>query len=211
VNQAAVERFIEKVGEMHRASRGVVTVWNTGTAEPAPEPAHPAGPPADPSDALVARLQAMYRLIAEADIGGYLNMLTDDVEFEIVGPPGLPIVGRWRGRSAVVEATARNFSLFEDQRPEVLRVTAGGDTVVISGRERGRYRPTGREYELHFVQFFTFRGGRLARFHQVFDTAALLAAAWIMPATPPLPMNPFSPQPQPQPQPQPHAAPPADR
>jgi ketosteroid isomerase-like protein len=53
---------------------------------------------------------------------------------------------------------------------------AQGDTVVVLGHEKGRFRPTGRDYELHWVQFFTFRDGKLARFRELADTAAFLDA-----------------------------------
>jgi ketosteroid isomerase-like protein len=48
--------------------------------------------------------------------------------------------------------------------------------VVVSIRERGRFKPTGREYDIWGVQFYTFRDGKMVRFLQVFDGAAMLEA-----------------------------------
>ena len=85
-----------------------------------------------------------------------------------------------RGRSPptqVIEATRQNFALVEEQRPEIQSVVAQGDTVVVLGRETGRFRPTGREYEMHWMHHYTFRGGKIQQIRELFDSAALLRAA----------------------------------
>jgi ketosteroid isomerase-like protein len=124
----------------------------------------------------VNRLIGLYRAIERGDFPAALDLFADDMDMEIIGPSSVPISGRWRGKEQIAAALVRNFSLFEDQRPEVQSVVAQGDTVVILGRETGRYRPTGREYELHWVQFFTFRDGKLVRFRELADTAVFLDA-----------------------------------
>ena len=53
---------------------------------------------------------------------------------------------------------------------------AQGDVVVVVARERGRFRETGRPYETHWVQIFTFRDGRLARFVQICDNSTMIDA-----------------------------------
>jgi ketosteroid isomerase-like protein len=129
-----------------------------------------------PESANVHRLVEMYRAIARGDFPAVLGAFADDMEMEIIGPSAIPISGRWRGKDEIALALVRNFSLFEDQRPQVQSVVAQGDTVVVFGHEAGRFRPTGRDYELHWVQLFTFRDGQLARFRELADTAAFLDA-----------------------------------
>ncbi|MGL4551890.1 MAG: nuclear transport factor 2 family protein [Gemmataceae bacterium] len=124
----------------------------------------------------VRRVQDQFRALSQGNAAAFLDALAEDVEFEILGPAAVPFVGRWKGRQPVADAVARNLACLEDQRPEVTAVVAQGDTVVVSVRERGRYRPTGREYDLWAVQFYTFRDGKVVRFRQLFDGAALLAA-----------------------------------
>jgi ketosteroid isomerase-like protein len=124
----------------------------------------------------VALLVGLYRAILRGDFPAALDVFADDMDMEIIGPSAIPISGHWRGKAQVAAAIARNFSLLEDQRPEVQSVVAQGDTVVVLGHEKGRFRPTGRDYELHWVQFFTFRDGKLARFRELADTAAFLDA-----------------------------------
>jgi ketosteroid isomerase-like protein len=124
----------------------------------------------------VRRLQEQYRALARGDYAGVLAHLADDIELEIVGRPEVPFTGRWQGLDQVRDALQRNFALVEDQRPEVQTLTAQGDTVVVVARERGRLRATGREYDLHWVQLFTFRDGKVVRIREIFDSASLLEA-----------------------------------
>ncbi len=122
----------------------------------------------------IRSLQELFRALACGDLAAFSAGLAEDIEMEILGPPTIPFSGRWQGRQQVVEAVRKNFAMLEDQQPEVQSVVAQGDTVVFLARERGRYRATGKAYEIHFVQFFTFRGGKVIRFRELADSAAFL-------------------------------------
>ncbi len=119
-------------------------------------------------------VQRMYEAIARGDFDAALNEMTEDIEMEILGPPGAPMVCACRGRSAVRDALIHNFSLVDDQRPEILTVTAQGDTVVIVAQETGLFKPTGKRYNLHLVQIFTFRGDKTVHFREIADVATLI-------------------------------------
>jgi uncharacterized protein len=124
----------------------------------------------------VRRLQDHYRAIARGDFGPVIAGMADDIDYEMIGPPDIPLVGRWRGRQQVAEAVRQNFGMLEEQQAELLDVVAQGDMVVLFAREQGRFRATGKPYDFHWVQLFTFRDGKVARFRGVFDSAALLEA-----------------------------------
>jgi ketosteroid isomerase-like protein len=124
----------------------------------------------------VRRLQAVYHAIAHGDFAAVTASMTDDTELELVGPPEIPLVGRWQGREQVSEAVGRNFALLEEQQVELLSVVAQGDTVAFVAHERGRYRATGKPYAMHWVALFTFRNGQVARCRIIFDSASLLDA-----------------------------------
>src|SRR5215204_2351016 len=81
-------------------------------------------------------LQEQYRAIARSDFPAFVNHLSEDIELEILGPVELPFVGHWHGRAPVVEALIRNFSFFENQRPQLESVVAQGDSIVITAREQ---------------------------------------------------------------------------
>jgi ketosteroid isomerase-like protein len=115
----------------------------------------------------VRRLQSVYQAIALGDIDAFMDMLTEDIDLEIVGPPTVPFLGSWRGRQQVTEAVRTNFAMVQEQQPELQSVVAQGDTVVAVGRERGRYSETGQEYDVQWVQFHTFKGGMLSCIRQL--------------------------------------------
>ncbi|AGA27649.1 nuclear transport factor 2 family protein [Singulisphaera acidiphila] len=115
----------------------------------------------------VLHLQSVYQAIAQGDLAAFADMLAEDVDLEIHGPLTVPYLGSWRGRQQVVEAVRNNFATVEEQCPELQSVIAQGDTVVASGNERGRYKATGQDYDIQWVQFHTFSEGKLIRIRQL--------------------------------------------
>jgi uncharacterized protein len=116
-------------------------------------------------------LQEQFKAILAGDFAALGGTLAEDAELEILGPPGVPFLGRWQGRQQLRDTIARNFGMVQDQQPEILTVVAQGDTVVVTGRERGRFRPSGRPYDVHWVQFHTYRGGKTTRIREwIVDT-----------------------------------------
>jgi ketosteroid isomerase-like protein len=118
-------------------------------------------------------LEDQYRAIGAGDFASALAVLAEDVEMEIDCPPVFAFAGRWRGRDAVAEAIGKNFALVADQRPEIESVIAQGDTVVLVGRETGKYRPTDQWYEVRWVHLHTFKHGRVVRFREIVGHAVL--------------------------------------
>lgn len=119
-------------------------------------------------------VEEVFRAVARKDFDALADLLAEGVTFEIVGSGASPMAGRAEGREQVIEAARGNFAQLDEQRPEILSVAAQGDTVVVLGRERGRFRPTGREYELHRMHQYGLRGGKVARICELLDSAALL-------------------------------------
>jgi hypothetical protein len=125
----------------------------------------------------IGLMQEVYKAIANHNFDALGPLLAEDAVLEIVGPAGSPMSGVFRGREQVVEAARRNFGMVEEQKPEILSIVAQGDSVIVVGKETGRYRPTGREYEMHWMHEYTFREGKLARVRELLDRAELIRAA----------------------------------
>jgi uncharacterized protein len=118
----------------------------------------------------------LYAAYLSGDLEALLAGLAEDVDWQVVGPPSIPFVGAARGREAVRQLLLKGFEALEDQEPEVLDVAAQGDTVIVLAREKGRFKATGRTYEVHWVQVFTFRDGQVVKFREYADTGAMLQA-----------------------------------
>ncbi len=124
----------------------------------------------------VRALIEQYQAIARGDFSAAIGAWDDEIEFEMIGPPGSILAGRWRGKDEVAAAVARNFSALEDQEAEVVSLVAQGDTIAIFARERGRVRATGKNYDCHWVQIYTFAGDKVKQLRSLVDTAAFLNA-----------------------------------
>lgn len=122
-----------------------------------------------PGTRMVRLVQQTYRHIVANDFDGLTHLLTDDFEMEILGPASIPISGLWRGKDAVRQALSSNFSLLQDQVPDLIGVNRYRDAILVMGRETGRVRATQKPYQVHWVQWFTFRDDQLCRMLEIFD------------------------------------------
>src|SRR4051812_23012957 len=80
------------------------------------------------------QLEESYRAIARGDLGKVLALLADDIEMDYLGSPGMPFVGRYKGRDQAAAAIARNFSQIDHPETEILSLIAQGDTIVLMAR-----------------------------------------------------------------------------
>jgi ketosteroid isomerase-like protein len=121
-------------------------------------------------------VKGMFSALASRDVPGVLDRLSDDIEWKIAGPSELPYAGTHRGRDEVGKffQTFGRSAEFEEFEP--LEYFAGGDKVVVLGRERQRIRATGKVVETEWAMAFTLRDGKIAKFHNYVDTHAVASA-----------------------------------
>jgi uncharacterized protein len=125
-----------------------------------------------------AVVRGIYDSFLRGDLPAVLEALTEDVEWSWYGPGELPFAGTWTGR----EAVAKWFGVIADTvefrhfNPTDFEFVAQGETVVVLGYEQDTARRTGRQFDQQWVQFLTIRDGKVARFRQFPDTAAVDAA-----------------------------------
>lgn len=117
---------------------------------------------ASPGARHMAAVEAQLAAIARGDYDAAVADARDDVELDIFAPPEFSWLRRARGRQELRKAIEHNFGTLTDQKPEISTVLAQEDLVVLIGREQGRIKETGQEYDVEFVHRFTFREGRLA-------------------------------------------------
>ncbi len=119
--------------------------------------------------------EALHRF-KSGDIATLIETLDDDVIFHTSGPSVIPIAGTFQGH----EGAAAFFRRL-DQAEEVLAFEprlylAEGNTVVVLGHYQARLRASGRTIDFDWAQVFTLRDGRVVRWEQFFDTAAVAEA-----------------------------------
>ena len=103
-------------------------------------------------------------------------MVDDSVEWEgVKGTEGVaPHAGLRRGKAAVAEffqilATTLDFQMFEPRE-----FIAQGDAVASIGRYKATVKATKKVSEADWVMVFTLRNGKITRFREFTDSAAIV-------------------------------------
>jgi ketosteroid isomerase-like protein len=123
-------------------------------------------------------VQDAYAAFGRGDITTLLSYMSDDVVWQpVIGTaPFVPFSEPRQGKAAVENffrqvAAAEDFSQFEPRE-----FVAQGNTVVAIGHYRAVAKTTTRSFESDFVMVFTLEGGKVTRFREFTDSAAVNAA-----------------------------------
>ncbi len=119
-----------------------------------------------------------YAAFGRGDVNAILAALDDSIEWEgVKGTEGVaPHAGIRRGKAAVAEffqilSTTLDFQLFEPRE-----FVAQGDAVVAIGRYKAAIKATKKVSESDWVMVFNIRNGKVARFREFTDSAAIVRA-----------------------------------
>lgn len=125
----------------------------------------------------VALIQKMYDAFAKGDIQTIIDSLTPDVEWTAEGPSSVSYFGKMTGpeevRSKFFGALAQTQ---EDQKLTPETWVAQGDYVVMFGRYRATVKATGKQFDSPLGHLFRVRDGKVSKFVNLGDTAAVAAA-----------------------------------
>jgi ketosteroid isomerase-like protein len=121
-------------------------------------------------------VKAHYDALARRDLNAALDVIGDDAIWEFTGPPEIPFAGRWIGRGGAREFFERISSTVEVKEFKVACMIADGDTVAVFGSERFLVKCNGKEWAVDWVQVHEVRDGRIVRFREYTDTAAIAEA-----------------------------------
>jgi len=120
-------------------------------------------------------VKAGYEAFGRGDLEALIASLADDVDWTSPGPSDLPSAGRRVGHEPVRQFFGTILELYEFLRFEPQRFVAQGDTVVVTGLDVVRVKATGKEVEETWAHVFTIANGKIAKFQEYIDTAAVVA------------------------------------
>ena len=120
--------------------------------------------------------QEAYGEFGRGDIPAVLNRLTNDVEWITHGPTEIPLYGTQRGKGAVGEWFGVLGQELEFHAFEPHDFIAQEDKVAALVHSEVTVRRTGRRVTNELAHVFTYRDGKIARFEEFEDTAAVVAA-----------------------------------
>jgi ketosteroid isomerase-like protein len=124
----------------------------------------------------VQAVQQLYATFGRGDSSALLSGFADDVDWHVTGPVNIPICGSRRGHEGVAQFFKALGETLETQQFEPQEFIAQSNKVVVLGHERHRVKSTGRIFEGNWVQVFTLSQGKVVRFREYIDTAALATA-----------------------------------
>jgi uncharacterized protein len=122
-------------------------------------------------------VQAIYAAFGRGDLPAVLEAMAEDVDWCEVGDPAdFSAFGARRGKAAVADffrtlAETADFTGFE-----IEEMDAAGDKVFVVGTAKRVFRRSGREGQSRWCQIWTLREGKVIRFLEFTDTAAIARA-----------------------------------
>src|SRR5215216_6401914 len=116
------------------------------------------------SDQNVNLVQKAYANFRAGNIEAILQLVADNVQWELPQIKGVPFSGKRTGRDQVGIFFA---TVGENQEPLLFdprEFVANDEKVVATGFYRWRVKTTGRQFEAEFAHVFTIRDGKVIKF-----------------------------------------------
>lgn len=117
-----------------------------------------------------------YDAFFRGDIDGLLELYTEDINWEVLGPSALPTAGPHIGKEQVRAFFGKVNDLLVTEKFDVQQYVTQGDTVVALGEYTWTSKVTGKVFDAHFVHVVTIREGKICKFREYTDTAAAVEA-----------------------------------
>lgn len=121
-------------------------------------------------------VQRVYAAFGSGDVKALVALASPTSTWTLHGPRAHPWAGTYRGTEGLGQFLAAIATAVEISTFEVGETVAAGATVVVFGREAGRWRASGKPYGTTWVHRFRVEGGRVATFDEWLDTASVLAS-----------------------------------
>jgi len=121
-------------------------------------------------------VKGMYAAFGRGDVAGVLNGLADDVDWLTPGSKAIPYAGRYNGKAAVSSFFQKLAESCELDPFVIEQYVEQGDVVIALGSYTGRVKATKKAFQSRWSMMFKFRGGKVAKFEEYLDTAAIESA-----------------------------------
>jgi len=119
----------------------------------------------------------MYASFHKGDIGAVLDTFSHDIDWLQSGPKDIfPFAGPFHGHGGMQQYFKGLKEALDIQHFVELEFIGHEDRVIVFGTEKGLVRPTGGHYEYEWTHVFTMQGGKVVKYRDYYDTAAVLQA-----------------------------------
>lgn len=123
-------------------------------------------------------VEKAYADFQRGDVSAVLAVLDENVEW-VTPDIDLPTGGTWKGKSGVAEFFQKVGETWDFQSFEPKEYIASGDLVAVRGAYTAIARSTGRTVWCDWCMTWSVREGKVSRFQEYTDTAALRDAVTV--------------------------------
>lgn len=121
-------------------------------------------------------VRSFYVAIGEANMEKLFSLLSEDIEWRLVGPSTIPYFGTYSG----IEEVKKFFAILDKSERvdgfHPLEFLEGANTVTVLGRESCCSKVSGKSFQTEWAHIFTVYDGKITRFVEYTDTAPIAAA-----------------------------------
>ncbi|HEV2611770.1 MAG TPA: nuclear transport factor 2 family protein [Noviherbaspirillum sp.] len=117
-----------------------------------------------------------YASFMAGDIAKLMEIYADDIEWISLESEYVPFSGTYHGKAEVAQFFQKLSDSQDAERFEPIEYLADGDKVVVYGNSTWRVKSTGRTYDTPWVHISTMRDGKVIRFQDYTNSAAVEAA-----------------------------------
>jgi uncharacterized protein len=121
-------------------------------------------------------VQQAYQSIKAGDLQLLLNSFAVDVQWQLPEMENVPFAGKWQGPEGVKQFFGKVFEVQDVVEFEPEEYIAQGDKVVVLGHFLMRIKATAREFGSDWAHIWTVKDGKVTRFYEYVDTAAVSRA-----------------------------------
>lgn len=116
-------------------------------------------------------VQQAYNNFKQGKILAILEVLSEDVHWQLPEIAGVPTAGKRTGKMQVSEFFSTLALVQEPIQFEPREFVAQDDKVVALGHYHWKIKSTGKKFESDFAHVFTIRDGKVVAFLEFLDTA----------------------------------------
>lgn len=117
-------------------------------------------------------VQQAYEAFGRGDVPAILNLVADQVDWELVGPTTLSYAGRRKNHKEVADFFAAVAGADDIHQFEPREFIEANEHVTVLGWEDSTARDTNKKFESEWVHLFTVKNGKITRWRGFFNTAA---------------------------------------
>jgi len=138
-----------------------------------------------PSDSEGVRIvQRAYSHYRENTLESIRGLITDDFQWDFVGPASIPWAGQYVGAAGMDRFFERVKAAIDVEAFEVDEVTGVDGVVVARGSSRARFKHSGAAYDARWINLFRLREGKICHLTDLYDTGQIVEALLAAPAAP---------------------------